>query len=231
VKTQEEGSFYLIDKPIRWTSFDVVHKLRRVLKTKKIGHAGTLDPLATGLLILCEGKMTKQIETFTGLDKEYTGTFTVGQTTPSYDLETEKSVAIDVAHLTDDQIHKAAAKFVGIIQQIPPVHSSIWVDGRRAYKRVRSGETPVMRAREVEISKFEILKIEKPEISFRVVCSKGTYIRSLAKDFGDALGVGAHLSQLRRTRIGDFKVENAESFDAIRQRLEAISIKKESPQP
>ncbi len=224
---KNEGSFYLIDKPIRWTSFDVVHKLRRILKTKKIGHAGTLDPLATGLLILCEGAMTKQIEKFTGLDKEYTGKFTIGQTTPSFDLETEISPAVDVSKITDQQIMNAVTKFIGIVQQIPPVHSSIWVDGRRAYKRVRSGEVPVMRAREVEIREFEITKIEKPHISFRVLCSKGTYIRSLARDFGETLGVGAHLSELCRTSIGEFKLKDAETFDAIKKRIDASRFKPE----
>lgn len=222
---KKEGSFYLIDKPMRWTSFDVVHKLRRVLKTKKIGHAGTLDPLATGLLILCEGAMTKQIEKFTGLDKEYIGKFTIGQTTPSYDLETEVSSATDFSHITHDQVRHAATKFIGVIQQVPPVHSSIWVDGRRAYKRARSGEVPVMRSREVEIREFEITNIEKPQISFRVICSKGTYIRSLARDFGEALGVGAHLSELCRTSIGEFKLRDAESFEAIKQRIDASRVK------
>ncbi|CAN5315901.1 tRNA pseudouridine(55) synthase TruB [soil metagenome] len=214
-----EGSFYLINKPIRWTSFDVVHKMRRILKTKKIGHAGTLDPLATGLLILCEGKMTKRIESFTGLEKEYTGKFTIGQTTPSYDLETEVSPAVDITHITDEQILKAASTFVGTIQQVPPVHSSIWVDGRRAYKRTRSGEELIMKPREVEVKEFEITKIEKPFLSFRVVCSKGTYIRSLAKDMGEALGVGAHLSELCRTAIGEFKLKDAETFEEIKNRI------------
>ncbi|CAN5346148.1 tRNA pseudouridine(55) synthase TruB [soil metagenome] len=216
---KEEGRFLLVNKPIRWTSFDVVAKLRRIFKTKKIGHAGTLDPLATGLLIICTGKMTKQIESFQGLEKEYKGKIVLGQTTPSYDLETEPTAAVDVSHLTEIQILTAATSFVGTIQQVPPVHSSIWVNGRRAYKFARQGEELTLRPREVEVREFEITKIETPVISFRVICSKGTYIRSLANDLGQSLGVGAYLSELCRTSIGEFKLIDAETPEEIRSRI------------
>ncbi len=225
--TEEEGRFLLVNKPIRWTSFDVVAKLRKIFKTKKIGHAGTLDPLATGLLIICTGKMTKSIENFQGLEKEYTGKFILGQTTPSYDLETEVSSAIDVSHISDEQIQVAAKAFVGSIQQTPPIHSSVWVNGRRAYKFARNGEDLVLKPREVEIKEFEITGIEKPVISFRVVCSKGTYIRSLANDIGNALGVGAHLSELCRTGIGEYKLKDAETVDTIRARVQEAKAAKE----
>ncbi len=217
--TEEEGRFLLVNKPIRWTSFDVVAKLRKVYKTKKIGHAGTLDPLATGLLIICTGKMTKQIESFQGLEKEYTGKFKIGQTTPSFDLETEATGLTNISHITDEQIIEAAKTFVGAIQQVPPIHSSVWVNGRRAYKFARKGEELVLKPREVEIREFEITGIAKPEISFRVICSKGTYIRSLANDMGNALGVGAYLSELCRTSIGEYKLEDAETPDEIRTRV------------
>ena len=227
--TEQEGSFLLVDKPIRWTSHDVVAKLRRILKTKKIGHAGTLDPLATGLLIICTGKMTKQIESFTGLDKEYTGKMVIGQTTASYDLETETSTPLDISHITDEQILNTAAGFVGTIQQIPPSHSSIWVNGTRAYKFARKGEEPALKARQVDIREFEITKIEKPVISFRVICSKGTYIRSLAKDLGESLGVGAYLSELCRTSIGKFQLKDAETLDAVRTRVMSVISKPSNP--
>ena len=212
---QQPGRIILIDKPLRWTSFDVVNKLRHKLKIKKIGHAGTLDPLATGLLILCTGKMTKRIDEFQAQEKEYTGTFTLGQTTPSYDLETELSSPMDSSHITDEMVHSATKKFIGTIQQTPPLHSAIKVDGKRAYELAREGKDITLQAREVEIKEFEITKIEKPVVTFRVVCSKGTYIRSLAHDVGKALGVGAHLSSLCRTRIGEFKLEDALSVDQV----------------
>ncbi len=193
----------LINKPLEWTSFDVVNKLRYRLKIKKIGHAGTLDPLATGLLIICTGKMTKQIDGFQAQEKEYIGKFVIGQTTPSYDLET--------AH----QMRTAARQFIGLIQQTPPLHSAIKIDGKRAYELARKGMEQELKPREVEIKAFEITQVEKPWVSFRVVCSKGTYIRSLARDFGNALGVGAYLAELCRTRIGDFKLENALTIDQV----------------
>jgi tRNA pseudouridine55 synthase len=225
--TEEEGRFLLVNKPIRWTSFDVVYKLRKIFKTKKIGHAGTLDPLATGLLIICTGKMTKSIENFQGLEKEYTGKFILGQTTPSYDLETEVSSSVDTTHITDQQIIDAARNFVGTINQVPPIHSSVWVNGRRAYKFARKGEELVLKPREVEIREFEITGIAKPEVSFRVICSKGTYIRSLANDMGSALEVGAYLSELCRTSIGNYKLKDAETVEAIKARVLEAKLNKE----
>ncbi|NBP69001.1 MAG: tRNA pseudouridine(55) synthase TruB [Cytophagia bacterium] len=206
---QPPGQVLLINKPLRWTSFDVVKKLRYKLKTKKIGHAGTLDPLATGLLIVCSGKMTKSINDFMGMEKEYTGSLVIGQTTESYDLETTPTEPVDITHINAGAIRNAFACFTGIIQQTPPLHSAIKVNGKRAYELARAGEVAELKKREVEIKVFEIVKIELPRIDFRVVCSKGTYIRSLARDVGEVLGVGAYLSALCRTRIGTFKLEDA----------------------
>jgi tRNA pseudouridine55 synthase len=197
----------LINKPYEWTSFDVVNKLRYIFKMKKIGHAGTLDPLATGLLIICTGKMTKRIEEFMGMEKEYTGTLVLGQTTPSHDLETELSAKTDVSHLSEEMIRNAAHQLSGKILQVPPVHSAIKIGGRRAYAYARKGKDLELKPREVEVSVFEITSIDLPEITFRIVCSKGTYIRSLVRDIGNALGVGAYLSQLCRTRIGPYMLE------------------------
>lgn len=213
--TPVEGRLLLINKPIRWTSFDVVNKLRYKLKIKKIGHAGTLDPLATGLLIICTGKLTKRIDEYQAQEKEYTGHFVIGQTTPSYDLETAVSEPIDFSMITEEQIHSATKKFTGTIQQIPPLHSAIKVDGKRAYELARKGSDIELKAREVTISQFEVTAIEKSVVRFRVVCSKGTYIRSLARDFGNELGVGAYLASLCRTRIGDFKLEDAKTIEEI----------------
>ena len=213
--TPDEGRLLLINKPYRWTSFDVVNKLRYKLKIKKIGHAGTLDPLATGLLIICTGKLTKKIDEYQAQEKEYTGHFVIGQTTPSYDLETEVSAPVDVSSISDEKILSAATKFVGTIQQIPPLHSAIKVDGKRAYTLARSGSDLELKPREVNVSVFEITSIQKPMINFRIVCSKGTYIRSLSRDFGNELGVGAHLASLCRTRIGDFKLTDAKSLEEI----------------
>lgn len=212
---KEEGRFLLIHKPIEWTSFDVVNKLRHILKTKKIGHAGTLDPLATGLLILCTGRMTKRIDEFQGLEKEYQGKFVIGQTTASYDLETEPTSAQDISQVTEEQIRKTALSFIGRIQQVPPIHSAIKVKGKRAYTLARTGKDVTLKPREVEIKEFEITRIDNPVVGFRIVCSKGTYIRSVANDFGEILGVGAYLSELCRTRIGEYKLENARSLDQI----------------
>jgi len=205
----------LINKPLEWTSFDVVNKLRGKLKIKKIGHAGTLDPLATGLLILCTGKMTKRIDEFQAQEKEYTGTFVIGQTTPSYDLETEVSAAVGIDHLTDETIKNAVQKFTGTIQQLPPMHSAIKVGGKRAYSFARKGQEVELKPREVVISTFQITEISKPKVSFRIVCSKGTYIRSIARDFGNELGTGAYLAELCRTRIGEFKLTDALELDQI----------------
>lgn len=214
-----DGDLLLLNKPIEWTSFDVVNKLRYLLKTKKVGHAGTLDPLATGLLIICTGKMTKRIDEYQGLEKEYTGKLVLGQTTPSYDLETEPTPPLEISNITNDRIVTATKSFLGKIQQVPPIHSSIKVHGKRAYAFARKGQALTLKPREVEIKEFEITNIAKPSVTFRVVCSKGTYIRSLANDLGEALGVGAYLSELCRTRIGDFQLKDAETLEDIRKRI------------
>ena len=205
------GELLLVNKPYEWTSFDVVGKLRNSFKPLKlkVGHAGTLDPLATGLLIICTGKMTKQIDTFQAEEKEYTGTMTLGATTPSYDMETEPDEQFDISGLTVDAINNAFKQFIGDIQQYPPAHSAIKVDGERLYEKARRGEEVELRLRNVTIIEFEITRIELPEVDFRVVCSKGTYIRSLVNDFGKALNNGAYLSKLTRTRSGNFKLEDA----------------------
>jgi tRNA pseudouridine55 synthase len=206
-----EGQLLLVNKPYKWTSFDVVGKLRNAFKPLKlkVGHAGTLDPLATGLLIICTGKMTKQIDTFQAQEKEYTGTMILGATTPSYDMETEPDQEFGISHITEDQIKAARKQFTGDIQQYPPAHSAVKIDGERLYEKARRGEEVELRLRNVTITEFEITGIALPEINFRVVCSKGTYIRSLVHDFGKALNNGAYLSRLRRTRSGDYKVEDA----------------------
>lgn len=203
------GAALLINKPLTWTSFDVVKKLRYLLKVKKIGHAGTLDPLATGLLILCTGKMTKQINTYQDAEKEYEGTFTLGKTTPSYDLETEFDSEQDYSDVTPEMIKSVAASMTGHILQMPPIFSAIKKNGIPAYKKARQKKDIKMDPRPVEIKVFEITKVALPEIDFRIVCSKGTYIRSIAHDLGEKLGVGAHLSRLERTRIGEFKLSDA----------------------
>lgn len=205
------GELLLVNKPYKWTSFDVVGKLRNSFKPLKlkVGHAGTLDPLATGLLIICTGKMTKQIDTFQAEEKEYTGTLVLGATTPSYDMETEADQTFDTGSLTDEAIRNACARFTGDIQQYPPAHSAIKIDGERLYEKARRGEEVELRLRNVTITAFEITRIELPEVDFRVVCSKGTYIRSLVNDFGKALNNGAYLSKLTRTRSGNFHVDNA----------------------
>lgn len=215
VENFQEGKVLLIDKPLHWTSFQVVNKLRweirRAFKIKKIkvGHAGTLDPLATGLLVICTGKMTKNIDSFQAQIKEYTGTFVLGSSTPSYDLETEIDHTYPTEHLTEELIRNATQQFIGEIAQFPPVFSALKKDGKRLYEFARAGEAVDIPSRQVHISEFEITLINNLEVEFRVICSKGTYIRSLAHDFGKALKSGAHLSALRRTKIGDFDVENA----------------------
>ena len=214
-----DGQLLLIDKPLEWTSFQVVNKLRWHirqafnLKKIKVGHAGTLDPLATGLLIICTGKMTKQIDTFQGQIKTYTGTFVLGSTTPSYDLETAIDQEFPTAHITPELIHETTKKFIGEIDQFPPVFSALKKEGKRLYEFARAGEAVKIDSRKVMINAFEITKIEGLTVDFSVSCSKGTYIRSLAYDFGKALKSGAHLSALRRTKIGDFSVEKAISID------------------
>tara|TARA_R110001583_G_scaffold83631_2_gene220678 strand:+ start:2191 stop:2886 length:696 start_codon:yes stop_codon:yes gene_type:complete len=209
----KNGQVLLIDKPLEWTSFQVVNKLRWHIRQKfgikkiKVGHAGTLDPLATGLLIICTGKFTKQINEYQGQIKEYTGEITLGATTPSYDLETEVNAIFPTEHISSALIHNTVKQFIGEIDQIPPIFSALKKDGKRLYELARAGETTEISSRKITIQEFEITKIELPKINFRVVCSKGTYIRSLAYDFGKALNSGGHLSKLRRTKIGDFKVE------------------------
>lgn len=209
---EQEGSVLLIDKPLEWTSFDVVNKLRRVLQMKKIGHAGTLDPLASGLLIICTGKKTKSINDFMGLEKEYTGTMVIGQTTPSHDLETQPTEPLSLDGLDPASLHGLTGRFTGSVLQVPPLHSAIKVDGKRAYRFARKGVEKKLEPRQVEITVFELTRIELPEVDFRVVCSKGTYIRSLVRDFGEACGKGAYLSALRRTRIGPYRVEDARTL-------------------
>jgi tRNA pseudouridine55 synthase len=209
----DPGRILLINKPLQWTSFDVVNKLRHKLKIKKIGHAGTLDPLASGLLIICVGKMTKRIEEFMGQEKEYTGKLILGQTTVSHDLETPVTDQKDISSVNIDLINLTAAGFVGNISQLPPQHSAIRIKGRRAYEFAREGKEIELKHRDVTVKEFEITRINLPEVSFRIVCSKGTYIRSLVRDFGDQLQVGAYLSELCRTRIGDFKLEDALTVD------------------
>lgn len=206
-----DGQLLLVNKPYKWTSFDVVGKIRNSFKPLKlkVGHAGTLDPLATGLLIICTGKMTKQIDTFQAEEKEYTGTMVLGATTPTYDLESEPEAKFETSHLTEEQIKAACAQFTGDIQQYPPAHSAIKIDGERLYEKARRGEEVELRLRNVTITEFEITRIEIPEVDFRVVCSKGTYIRSLVNDFGAALNNGAYLSRLRRTRSGNYRIEDA----------------------
>src|SRR6187200_1990270 len=211
----EEGKVILIDKPLRWTSFDVIRKIRNLIRIKKVGHAGTLDPLATGLLIICTGKFTKRINEFMAQEKEYTGSFTLGAVTPTYDLESEPIDQKEFAHITGDQLLEVKKQFTGEIMQVPPAHSAIKKDGVTAYKMARKGIELKLDPRKVTISEFEIEKYEAPIVYFRVVCTTGTYIRSLANDFGAALGCGAHLSSLCRTRIGEFKLENSMEIPAF----------------
>jgi tRNA pseudouridine55 synthase len=206
-----EGELLLINKPYKWTSFDVVGKIRNSLKPLKlkVGHAGTLDPLATGLLILCTGKLTKQIDTFQAEDKEYTGTMILGATTPSFDMETVVDQEYPLTNLTEEAIYAATAPFTGDIQQYPPAHSAVKVNGERLYVKARRGEEQELRLRFVSVPVFEITRIALPEVDFRIVCSKGTYIRSLVSDFGKHLENGAYLSKLTRTRSGSFLLEDA----------------------
>jgi tRNA pseudouridine55 synthase len=220
------GRVLLLDKPLNWTSFQLVNKVRWEIKQKfklkkiKVGHAGTLDPLATGLLIICTGKQTKQIDQYQAQEKEYTGTFELGSTTPSFDLETNINQTFDTSHLTSEIIKDATQQFIGNITQLPPVFSAVKKDGKRLYEFARAGETVELKPRQVSISEFEITKIDLLTVHFRVVCSKGTYIRSLANDFGKALDCGAHLSSLRRTRIGNFKIEEAQTLEEFLEDLE-----------
>ena len=206
-----EGEMLLVNKPYNWTSFDVVGKIRNSMKPLKlkVGHAGTLDPLATGLLIICTGKLTKQIDTFQAEEKEYTGTMILGATTPSFDLETAVDQTFDLNTITEQQLYDTCKLFMGDIMQYPPAHSAVKVNGERLYEKARRGEEVELRLRPVTITEFEITRIALPEIDFRIVCSKGTYIRSLINDYGKALNNGAYLSKLCRTRSGNFRLENA----------------------
>lgn len=208
----KSGAVFLVDKPLEWTSFQVVNKLRWVIrktfkiKKIKVGHAGTLDPLATGLLIICVGKKTKEIDTYQGKEKEYTGTITVGGTTASFDLEEEIDQTFPTEHITEEELQAAALKLTGEIEQYPPIFSAVKIDGKRAYESARKGEEVKVKPRQVSVSKFDIDTSEFPKVHFTIVCSKGTYIRSMASDFGKLLGNGAHLSALRRERIGQFSL-------------------------
>ncbi|MGE5520657.1 MAG: tRNA pseudouridine(55) synthase TruB [Candidatus Dadabacteria bacterium] len=215
----EEGKVLLIDKPLRWTSFDVVRKIRYLTRTRKVGHAGTLDPLASGLLIVCTGRFTKKINEYMAKEKEYTGTITLGSTTPTYDLESEPTNYKPYEHLTENDLIGATTPFIGTISQVPPIHSAIKQEGKRVYEMARRGEEVKMQAREITISAFEVLKIELPVVHFRVVCSTGTYIRSLANDYGNALGVGGHLSGLCRTRIGEFLLSDAQTIQQFEEQV------------
>lgn len=225
----EEGEVLLINKPLGWSSFDVINRFRYFLRKQlgikkiKVGHAGTLDPLADGLLIVCTGKFTKRIEEFQGQEKEYTGTFRLGATTPSFDLEHEIDKKYETAHITEDMINEAARKFTGDILQIPPQYSAIKVGGKRAYKFARDETEVRLEARPINIRRFEITRIALPDVDFRISCSKGTYIRSLARDFGEALNSGAHLTALRRTRIGEFKLAEAHELEALMVALTRLS--------
>ncbi len=215
------GEVLLVDKPLEWTSFDVVGKLRNSMKPQKIkvGHAGTLDPLATGLLIICTGKFTKRIDSFQAEDKEYTGVITLGTTTPSYDLETAVNQTFDYTHITEADIYETALRFAGELEQYPPAHSAIKIKGERVYEKARRGEDVELKARRIIINSFDIEKIEMPNLYFRISCSKGTYIRSIAHDFGKALGIGAHLSKLRRTKSGDFHVDDAWNLQDLIEKI------------
>ncbi len=225
-----EGRVILINKPFRWTSFDAVNKVKGIINRSekacserfklKIGHAGTLDPLATGLLILCTGKFTKRIEEFQAQEKEYTGTFFLGATTPCFDMEQEVNANYPIEHITPELIYEAAKKLTGILQQIPPVFSAVKIQGRRAYDLARKGQAPEMQPKTITISVFEITRIEMPYVDYRVVCSKGTYIRSLARDFGLSLNSGAYVFALCRTRIGEFRIEQAQEIEAFEKKIQ-----------
>ncbi|GAA4275364.1 tRNA pseudouridine(55) synthase TruB [Aquimarina mytili] len=225
-KDYKDGQILLIDKPLQWTSFQVVNKLRWLIRKNfgikkiKVGHAGTLDPLASGLLVICTGKFTKRLQEFQGQIKEYTGTITLGATTPSYDLETEIDQTFPIDHISENNIEDATLGFIGEIEQYPPVFSALKKDGKRLYEYAREGEHVEVPPRNITISEFEITRIQLPQIDFRVVCSKGTYIRSLAHDFGKTLKSGAHLTALRRTKIGSFSVDDAITVQSFENQLQ-----------
>jgi tRNA pseudouridine55 synthase len=218
----EEGQVLLINKPIEWTSFDVVRRIRGMIRVKKVGHAGTLDPLATGLLIICTGKFTKKINEYMAQEKEYTGKFILGATSPTYDLESEPGDFKPIDSISDALIHETTRQFTGEIMQVPPAHSAIKVGGKRVYELARRGKEVKLEPRKITISAFEITSIALPVVEFRVVCSTGTYIRSLANDFGVALGCGAYLGGLCRTRIGEYRVEDAMSPEAFQEKAKQL---------
>jgi tRNA pseudouridine55 synthase len=220
----EEGKVLLIDKPLRWTSFDVVRKIRNLIRIKKVGHAGTLDPLATGLLIVCTGKFTKKINEYMAQEKEYTGTITLGAVTPTYDLESEPQNFKSFDDISIEQLQQLTKSFTGEILQTPPIHSAIKKEGKRVYELARKGIEVKLEPRPVTIFEFEITKIEVPNVEFRVVCSTGTYIRSLANDFGEALGCGGYLSSLSRTRIGNFLLKDAMSVEEFETSIVNIEM-------
>jgi len=220
----EEGRMLLINKPLRWTSFDAVRKIRNLTKTKKVGHAGTLDPLATGLLIVCTGKFTKKINEYMAQEKEYTGTITLGAITPTYDLESEPKDFKSIEHLQPEEIEKATQQFTGNILQTPPIHSAIKKDGQRVYELARKGQDVKLDPRPITISEFSVEKIDRAVVYFKVVCSTGTYIRSLANDFGAALGVGGYLSSLCRTRIGKFLLKDALTIEQLEAEIKQSAI-------
>ncbi|MCW3103228.1 MAG: tRNA pseudouridine synthase [Bacteroidetes bacterium] len=231
MKDFRAGQVVLINKPLTWTSFQVVNKMKYLIRNGerkmeggekawlKIGHAGTLDPLATGLLIVCTGKQTRNIESYQAQEKEYTGTFYIGATTPCYDLEKEIDAHYPTEHITDELIKETTKQFTGAIQQTPPLYSAIKIDGKRAYDIARAGKTAEIKPKEVTITEFTITRIALPEVDFKVVCSKGTYIRSLARDFGEALKSGAHLTALCRTRIGQYRLEDALSLEEFEKSI------------
>ena len=215
----EAGKVLLIDKPLHWTSFDAVRKIRNSIRIKKVGHAGTLDPLATGLLIICTGKFTKKINEYMAQEKEYTGSFTLGAITPTYDLESEPEQQKDISSINETMIHAATSQFIGEIQQVPPIYSAIKKQGTALYELARRGEAVELQPRTIVVKEFDITSIDLPKVYFRIICSTGTYIRSMAHDFGVALGCGAHLSELRRTRIGDFNVDTAMTMEGFMESL------------
>lgn len=231
----QAGTTLLIDKPQGWTSFDVVnklrHRLRRItgIKKIKVGHSGTLDPLATGLLIICTGKFTKKLTEFQGWDKEYTGTFQLGGTTPSYDAETEVDQSFDYQHITEASLEEARQQFLGTIEQVPPMFSAIKVNGQPLYKKARRGEKVEIKARTVHIHEFELTEVELPDVSFRLQCSKGTYVRSLAHDMGQALDSGAYLTALRRTQVGPYRIEKAWKLDELIEALDERIAAEQDP--
>lgn len=221
----EEGEVILLNKPLTWTSFDAVNKIKKACKIKKIGHAGTLDPLATGLLILCTGKKTKEIDTYQGAEKEYTGKLVLGKTTPSVDLETAFDAEYPVNHITPELLNAAVQQLTGTIEQYPPIYSAVKMGGERLYKKARRGEAVEIKPRTVTVSVFEIGTVNFPEISFRIVCSKGTYIRSLVRDVGMLVQSGAYMSELCRTRIGDFWLKDADEIDDfVKRKREELGL-------